>query len=161
MPNRIVVTAALALAATIGTGTVALATTLIGPAGTVGTDAAVSLERPLTAPATRPAASTTAFDPRAVALLAFAARMAGATTGAGTASGSPTGATIAATADPRGTGPASDHTEPSATPSEPVADPSTTTTTNAPPFDCSGSDDGLSETVKQARETYCHGGSDD
>ena len=41
----------------------------------------------------------------------------------------------------------------------PTTAPSTTTTT-APRFDCRGSDDGLSEAVKHAREAYCHGGDD-
>ena len=63
MPNRIAVTAALALAATIATGTLALASTLTGPPGTVGTDAAVSLARPAPPTTTAPG-STPAFDCR-------------------------------------------------------------------------------------------------
>jgi hypothetical protein len=31
-----------------------------------------------------------------------------------------------------------------------------TSPTTAPPYNCSGSDDGLSEAVKHAREQYCH-----
>src|SRR5690348_4697630 len=79
MPNRIAVTAALTLAATIATGTVALATTLTDPGAPVGTDAAVSLARPASEPApataTVPSTPTPAFDPQAVALLAFADQM--------------------------------------------------------------------------------------
>lgn len=46
---------------------------------------------------------------------------------------------------------------PAAPPNPTTTPPTTPPSTNPPPFNCSGSDDGLSEAVKHARETYCHG----
>jgi hypothetical protein len=170
MPNRTAVTAALALAATIATGTVAMATTLTGPITPVGTDAAVSVAGPeteteptLTTPATQPA-----FDPEAVALLAFAAKMnaAGGVAVSGAAPGGSSAGGAAAPANLRGGIPSSPKAPmtaghspaPSPTPAPTAAPP---TTNPAPPFDCGGSDDGLSEAVKHAREQYCHAEDDD
>ncbi len=169
MPTRTAVTASVALAATLATGAVALATTLTGPAGSVGTDAAVRVVAPRSeAPPASGPTTLPAFDPQAVALLALAARAGDGTTPAG-APAPPVGTpdpTVTndagddqggpAPSAPRGGDDPSPTTRPNATPT--VAPPTSPTT--APPFDCRGSDDGLSESVKHAREAYCHGGDD-
>ena len=168
MPNRTVVTAALAAATTIATATVAVATTLVGPVGSVGTDAAVSVAAPAPAPAGGSEWGSR-FDPRAVALLASASRTTGAVEGTSAAPGrlalpfalgrggepgsaTPAGASGRHDPTPEGDDPA------------PVLDPapaSPTTTTSPAPFDCRGSDDGLDEATKHAREAYCHPERDD
>lgn len=40
------------------------------------------------------------------------------------------------------------------------ASPTTAPAASPPPFNCAGSDDGMTETYKQAREQYCQGGGD-
>ena len=79
MPTRTAVTAAVALTVTLATGAVALATTLTGPAGSVGTDAAVRVVAPPSGapPATTPT-TLPALDRQAAALLAYAAQAGGA-----------------------------------------------------------------------------------
>lgn len=86
---------------------------------------------------------------------------------AAVAAGQPgTGASADAASD--GAGPPADdspgghHSPPTTTPTSAPAHPSTPTTsppnpptTSPPPFNCSGSDDGMSEAYKHAREQYC------
>ncbi len=67
------------------------------------------------------------------------------------------------TATPTHTSPASGGNQPT----KPTSPPTTMTTVRTPsttqpaPIECHGSDDGMTEAQKQAREAACHGGDDD
>lgn len=78
--------------------------------------------------------------------------------------GGSAGTTSDGTQPPADDSPGRHHSPPATTPtSGPTNAPSPTTSppnppsTNPPPFNCSGSVDGLSEAYKHAREQYCHG----
>jgi hypothetical protein len=174
MPNRTAITAAAAVTASLLSGGLAFAATVSSPAAPVAADVrtAAATDAPGAGGPTAPA------DDLATAW--FAGVQSGATTAAGaTRAGSDraaawfagltaqSGASAfrVATDDPdspEATHPPKRHdptpTTTAAPPATnpPVTNPPTTPTTTPAPWNCRGSDDGLTETQKQAREAYCH-----
>lgn len=174
MPSRTALAAGVTLAATLISGAVAMAATTRGAtthtASAAGAAVAAAAPTPTrsAAPVATPAAPV---DPLATLLLAVgqgnqasgtpvANSAAAAAWFAGLAArAQPSGATVSAPANSK---PGSDTTKrtPAPTSSPPTSPPTTaapspTTPTTSPPYNCSGSDDGMSETYKHAREQYC------
>jgi hypothetical protein len=171
VPSRSALAASLTLTASLISGAVAMAATTAGPAPS---DAAGAATTPATSAPSAPATATppAGQDPLVTLMLAVAAEnqktgtaapgttgaaawFAAASGGAAAGGGSGSSGGNQSSSDPsRGT-----HTEspsPSPTPPSPTSPAPTTTPTTAPPYNCSGSDDGMSEAYKHAREEYCH-----
>lgn len=163
MPSRSALAASITVTATLVSGMAAVAaTTGFRPLAAASADAAPSLQAATSAPAAgpgvAPAASSvvpgTAAGPSAppssssaaAAWLVALARGSGAppTTGAGSSAPPSVADPTTPTTSPKPVAP-------------PTTKPPTPTTTSPAPFNCAGSDNGLSEAAKQAREAYCHG----
>lgn len=158
MPSRSALAASITVTATLVSGMAAVAaTTGFRPLTAASADAAP----PPQLGASEPAAGTPGVAPAAWPVIP------------GTVAGPSTPPTASSAAAawllalargsgaPPATGAGSSEAAPSAHPTTPTTSPKpdtspTTPTTSPPPYNCSGSDDGLSQAVKQAREAYCH-----
>ncbi len=112
--------------------------------------------------ATNPTPSTARADAKAVAALFAAAASGGhsVTTGVTPPGSSPSGTGPAATHQP-GSDPEPVQKAPTPTTSPPPStSPTTAPAASPPPFNCAGSDGGMTEAYKHAREQYCQGGGD-
>lgn len=175
MPNRKALTMAGAVTASLISGAIAVGATVghtpltsVAAADSAPTPAASRARTaapPLPSTASDPVAPTAARRadvPTSPAAALWFAGLAAQSPSAAPASGGPAGAPAAPTTKPssgaRSTPPASPapavHTPP------PTAAPAATTTTTVPLYNCSGSDDGMTESYKHAREVWCeaHGG---
>jgi len=172
MPNRSSVAATITIVATLLSGTVAVAATVQRTIAASDDDRpaalAVAAPRsagPTPAPAGEPAAGdadTTAPDrPSADPKVKFLLALSRSQTAAASAGGAPPasdgggrrGSFPADTDDDDGSD--TDHAAAPAPVPAPAPAPSTTTTAPAP-YNCRGSDDGMSESYKHAREEWCH-----
>lgn len=175
MPNRKALTMVGAVTASLISGAIAVGAT-VGRTPLTSLAAADAAPTPTAspAPATAAASPSTASDPVApgapqrtdiptspAAALWFAglaAQSPSAAPTSGGAAGAPAAPTTKPSSGARGT--------PSTSPAPvvqtppPTAAPGATTTTTGPLYNCSGSDDGLTESYKHAREVWCeaHGG---
>ncbi len=179
MLHRVGVASTFAVTASLLSGIAAIATTTgptvitalparaatAVPAGTVdgsvrSDDGAPNAESPAGANAT-----PTASSPAAKTVAAFWAAVAASRQPAGTGVAQPV---------PANSGPAPAIPQPPRSGPRPVPKPPTSPTTNPtpstppttapnaspPPYNCAGSDDGMTEAYKHAREQYCQGGGD-
>lgn len=108
--------------------------------------------------ATNPTPSTARADAKAVAALFAAAGGHSLTTGVTPPGSSPSGTAPAAPHQP-GSNPEPVQKPPTTSP-PPSTSPTTAPAAGPPPFNCAGSDDGMTEAYKHAREQYCQGGGD-
>ncbi len=166
MLNRKAWTTATAITASLISGAVAVGATV----GHTPFTSVASGKSPPTAASASVGASPTASPaaPAVPADPAAALWFAGLATNAGAANPSAPGA-VTDPAEPAHAStptarPSTSTTQPdSPPPGTPPPTAAPTTTTTSPLFNCSGSDDGLPEAYKHAREEWCHahGGSDD
>ncbi len=148
MPNRSAFAASIAVTASLISGVVAFGAISATAYRSADTASATELTPAPTAPAT-----VHSDDP---ATLLAAVRAAAVQPGTVGSTDVPTAPTSGGTRHGDGGDPPDTEKPPPSTTPTTTPPPTTPPSTGPAPYNCSGSDDGLSESVKHAREEYCH-----